>query len=62
MENKLRFWKPGKVENSYYGERSGKTSRFGLQSDLNDGAYIYEWSEELSRHVRVWAPNFKKKE
>ena len=30
-----------------------KTDRYGLQSELNDEFYIYEWNPKIGRHERI---------
>lgn len=54
----LYFFHPGKRENAFYTKQKLRyTDRFGLQSEQNDGFFIYEWDEAKHKHIRVWVDN-----
>lgn len=51
------FFKPGHRENAFYTEQKLRfTSRYGLQSELNEGHFIYELGDD-GKHHRVWVEN-----
>ena len=51
----LCFFQPGKREGAFYTKQKLRyTDRFGLQSENNDGFYIYEWDPDKDKHIRTF--------
>lgn len=58
--NQLSYFNPGKRENAFYTKQKLRyTDRFGLQSEQNEGFYIYELDKSTNKHVRVWVEKKK---